>query len=206
MTAQATAATTHGLATGREHGPFITKLNTTWHRRGMWLFLAFVLAHWGEHIVQAIQIWVLHWKRPDALGIVGLWFPELVRGEYLHYFYAVGMLIGFIILLPGMVGRARTWWKVALAIQVWHHFEHLLLFGQALLHENLLGKPVPTSIVQLMFERVELHLFYNAIVFIPMLIAMYYHLVPPRNEVRATCSCAIENRLRAKQPDPALAD
>ena len=45
--------------------------------------------------------------------------------------------------------------------------------------------------LQLIVPRVELHLFYNTIVFIPMMIAMYYHVFPPKNEVHeAQCSCA----------------
>jgi hypothetical protein len=46
----------------------------------------------------------------------------------------------------------------ALWIQVWHHFEHLLLLMQAVTGANLMGKPVPTSIAQLVLPRVELHL------------------------------------------------
>ena len=38
--------------------------------------------------------------------------------------------------------------------------------------------PVPTSLVQMWVPRVELHLFYNTIVFIPMVVAMYYHMFP----------------------------
>lgn len=39
--------------------------------------------------------------------------------------------------------------------------------------------------------RVELHLFYNTIVFLPMAVAMYYHLFPPAAEAsRAQYSCA----------------
>jgi hypothetical protein len=64
-------------------------------------------------------------------------------------------------------------------IQFWHHIEHLLLISQYMTGHNLFGRPVPTSIIQLWIPRVELHLFYNAIVFIPMVIAMYYHLFPP---------------------------
>ena len=30
--------------------------------------------------------------------------------------------------------------------------------------------------------RVELHLFYNTIVFIPMVVAMYYHMFPTRSD------------------------
>jgi hypothetical protein len=47
------------------------------------------------------------------------------------------------------------------------------------------------SIVQLWIRRVELHLFYNAVVFIPMVIAMYFHMFPPQGEERNYgCSCA----------------
>ena len=70
----------------------------------------------------------------------------------------------------------RSW------IQFFHHIEHALLQTQAILGHNLLGRPVPTSLVQLWVPRVELHLFYNTIVFIPMVIAMYYHLFPPAAE------------------------
>ena len=53
-----------------------------------------------------------------------------------------------------------------------------------MLGHNLFGRPVPTSLMQLWVPRVELHLFYNTIVFIPMVIAMYYHMFPPQGEVR----------------------
>ena len=53
-------------------------------------------------------------------------------------------------------------------IQFFHHIEHGLLQIQALIGHNLFDRPVPTSIVQLWVPRVELHLFYNTIVFIPM--------------------------------------
>ena len=57
---------------------------------------------------------------------------------------------------------------VAFWIQFWHHIEHFLLILQATTHHNFWGKPVPCSVLQLIFPRVELHLFYNSIVFIPM--------------------------------------
>jgi hypothetical protein len=80
---------------------------------------------------------------------------------------------------------------VALWIQVWHHFEHFLLIYQATTHHNFWGRHVPTSILQLFFPRVELHLFYNSIVFIPMVVAMYYHMFPPADQTQhAACSCA----------------
>lgn len=146
------------------------------HQRGLLVFMAIVLAHWAEHITQAVQIYALGWPTHHAGGVLGLYFPWLVHSEWLHYGYALIMLAGLILLRPGFSGRARTWWSVALGIQVWHHLEHLLLLIQALTGWRLAGRPVPTSIVQLVVPRVELHLFYNALVFAPMVVAMVMHL------------------------------
>jgi len=167
-------------------------LNTKYHKVALYVFNFIVIAHWVEHLTQAYQIYVLNWPRPQAGGAIGLAFPWLVTSEWLHYGFAVFMLIGFVMLRHGFVGRARTWWNAAMWIQVWHHFEHLLLLIQALSGSNLLGKPVPTSIVQLVFPRVELHLFYNAIVFAPMVVAMIYHMWPkPYERELMRCSCAV---------------
>jgi hypothetical protein len=166
-------------------------LNGRWHERALQVFMVVVVAHWAEHILQAIQIWGLGWPRSEARGGLGLIYPWLVSSEWLHYFYAVVMLIGLVLLRPGFAGRARHAWNIALGIQVWHHFEHLLLLGQAVTGHNLFGAAVPTSIVQLVFPRVELHLFYNAVVFAPMVMAMWDHLHPTAAEAKqVTCSCA----------------
>jgi hypothetical protein len=170
---------------------FYDKLNSQWHERALFVFMAIVLAHWGEHLVQAYQIWVMGWPRPKANGILGLWYPWLIKSETLHYGYAVVMLIGLWVLRKGFTGRSYTWWMIAFWIQFWHHIEHFLLISQATLHHNLFGRPVPCSILQLVFPRVELHLFYNSIVFIPMVIAMYYHMFPPEGEKqKAACTCS----------------
>lgn len=166
-------------------------LNTRYHKPALMLFLFVVVAHWAEHISQAIQIYALGWPRPQAGGLLGLAFPWLVKSEWLHYGFAIVMLVGFVMLRHGFVGRSRTWWNTAMWIQVWHHFEHLLLLLQALSGANLMGAKVPTSIVQLVFPRVELHLFYNAIVFIPMVVAMVHHMRPrPAEAEQMRCSCA----------------
>ncbi len=171
---------------------FITRLNTRWHRPALWAFAAIVLAHWAEHLFQAWQIWVMGMPRPHAMGALGMVWPWLVHSEWLHYGYAVVMLVGLFLLRPGMAGRARTWWTVALAIQFWHHVEHALLLIQAQTGWRLAGRAVPTSIVQLWLPRVELHLFYNAVVFVPMVIAMVYHLYPsPAEAAGMRCACAL---------------
>ena len=169
---------------------FSDKLNSRWHERALQGFMVIVLAHWAEHLVQAWQIWVLHWPRPKAGGVLGLFYPWLVRTEALHYGYALVMLIGLWVLRKGFVCAGRKWWTIALGIQFWHHIEHALLLSQAVIHHNYFGSPVPVSILQLFFPRVELHLFYNTVVFVPMVIGMYYHMFPPAEEtVRPTCTC-----------------
>ena len=100
-------------------------------------------------------------------------------------------MVGLIMLRHGFTGRARVWWNVSLGIQVWHHFEHFLLLVQALAGANLLGRPAPTSIIQLLVPRMELHLFYNTLVTIPMVVAMILHRRPSTAErTLMACSCA----------------
>jgi hypothetical protein len=137
------------------------------------VFMAIALAHWAEHVAQAMQVFVLGWDRPDAGGVLGLLWPWLVKSEWLHYGYAIVMLIGIWLLRDAFHGTARTWWMIAFGIQIWHHFEHALLLTQALVGDTLSGSNVPTSLAQLVFPRIELHLFYNGVVFTPMVIAIY---------------------------------
>lgn len=182
----------------------IAALNGRYHRTALNMFMVVVVAHWAEHIAQAWQIWVLGWPRPQARGALGLAYPWLVKSETLHYGYALVMLLALWLLRPGFTGRARTWWTVALVIQFWHHIEHLLLLIQAQAGVTFFGKPVPTSILQLVFPRVELHLFYNSVVFLPMIIAVYRHLRPSQPELAMTrCGCVRRPRAGVALAAPA---
>ena len=173
---------------------FLQLVNTNKHELALRIYMAIVLAHWGEHLVQAFQIFVLKWPRPESRGILGYWYPWLITSESLHYVYALIMLIGLWILRTGFKGRSLRWWNIALIIQFWHHIEHLLLQSQVLLQKNLFNSPVPMSILQFFYPRVELHLFYNTIVFIPMVVGMYFHLFPNKDELaHHLCSCAINS-------------
>jgi hypothetical protein len=175
---------------------FLERLNGPWHEAGLRIFMAIVLAHWAEHLLQAFQVYVLDWPPPLAGGALGYFFPFLVSSEIMHYGYALVMLAGLWMLRPGFTGvEDRRWWTIALAIQFFHHIEHFLLQGQYLLGQNLFDRPVPTSLMQLWVPRMELHLFYNTIVFIPMAVAMYFHMFPPAREARPACTCAWHRRL-----------
>lgn len=171
---------------------FMARLNDPWHRRALRIFMVVVLVHLAEHLTQAFEVYVLGWPVHAARGMLGQWFPWLVHSEVLHYGYAVVMLVGIWMLLPGFAGRSRAWWLAALIIQFWHHIEHALLQGQVILGRNLFGSSVPVSVVQLWIPRVELHLLYNSLVFAPMVVAMFYHLFPADSERGLMhCSCAL---------------
>ena len=177
---------------------FTFLLNTRWHKPALWVFGFIVLAHWAEHLTQAVQIYILGWPIPEARGVLGLWYPWLVTSELLHYAYALVMLVGLWVLRTGFKGRSYNWWMIAFWIQFWHHIEHAILQGQVIFGHNLFGSPVPMSLIQLWIPRIELHLFYNTIVFIPMVIAMYHHMFPSLDdEAQHACSCAIHARLQA---------
>lgn len=142
--------------------PFVERVNGPQHELALRIFMAIVLAHWAEHLLQAFQIYVLGWPVPAARGLLGYFYPSLITSEALHYGYALVMLAGLWLLRRGFTGsKDRRWWTTALGIQFFHHFEHALLQTQAILGHNFFGRPVPTSIVQLWAPRVELHLFYN---------------------------------------------
>ena len=175
---------------GSPSSGFVESLNTRYHKLALQSFMAIVLFHWSEHIIQAYQFWGLHWSRQKSMGLVGMYYPWLMKTETLHYGFALVMLIGLWVLRKGFVGTSRTSWMVSFWIQFWHHFEHFLLFYQANTHHYFFGGSVPTSIGQIWIPRIELHLIYNTLVFIPMVVAMYYHVYPPaRDAVRMACAC-----------------
>ena len=182
----------------------IERANGPDHELALRAFMAVVLAHWAEHLLQATQIYVLGWPVPEARGLLGNFFPWMVSSELLHYGYALVMLLGLWLLRHGFTGLLdRRWWTIALAIQFFHHIEHFLLQLQVILGSNLLGRPVPTSLAQLWVPRVELHLFYNTIVFVPMVVGMYFHLFPPAAERRRPmCTCASHTGMES---NPAVA-
>lgn len=151
---------------------WLQQLNGVWHERALTAYMLIVFAHWAEHIAQAYQVFVLEWHRADAGGVLGLWFPQLASSEVLHFVYNLGLLLGLVILRAGFRGQARSWWTVALVVQGWHFFEHLLLQVQWLTGFYLFGAPEQTSVLQLWLPRVELHFLYNSVVFLPMLVAL----------------------------------
>jgi hypothetical protein len=170
-----------------------SRLNGSLHEKSLWVYAIIVVAHWMEHLIQAYQIYLAGWARPDAKGMLGLWMPTLVTTEILHFTYAVFVIGGLILLRPGFYGRARVWWDIALLVQAWHLFEHSILQWQAIAGDFFFGASVPISFLQVWIPRVELHLLYNIAVTVPTLVGLFYHRYPPKGERqhRVGCGCSV---------------
>lgn len=172
---------TYASSPTRSEG-WIQRLNSEGHHIALWLYMVIVFGHWVEHLAQVYQVYIMGWQAAEAGGALGLVAPGLAQSEFLHTGYNTFLLAGIILLRPGFVGRGRFWWNVALLVQGWHFFEHLLLQIQWLSGIYLFGAQQQTSIFQLWFPRVELHFVYNLLVFLPMVIGMFYHHYPPSGD------------------------
>lgn len=151
----------------------------------MKLFGGLMIAHWLEHLFQIYQVYIQHVDRACALGMLGMRYPWLVRTEVLHFGFAVLTVFGFWFAAQNYFDSwtAAKVWAVGFFASVWHLCEHTLLFSQAVSHHNLFGRPVPVSLLQLFFPRIELHLFYNSIVTILMVAALLIERRQPLYEV-----------------------
>ena len=86
---------------------FIDRLNGEWHETALRVFMVIVLAHWAEHLTQAFQIYALGWPVPESRGVLGQFFPWVIKSETLHYGYALVMLVGLFVLRQGFTGRSN---------------------------------------------------------------------------------------------------
>ncbi|WP_066122415.1 hypothetical protein [Geminocystis sp. NIES-3709] len=132
------------------------------------IFNLIILSHLAEHIAQMIQLHLLHWARPECLGLLGLWKPYLVRSEFLHYGHALFMLLG---IYPMM--RWNKWLYATFVLAFYHHLEHFQLLLQAVTKHYWWGFPKPATLPELLIPRIELHFFYNIMVALPMFYGIY---------------------------------
>jgi hypothetical protein len=150
-------------------------LTDTMHSLLLTLYMIAVIFHFFEHVLQICQAFVLHWARADSGGLLGLWAPQLLASELLHFGYNLFQLVGLAVLLKGFAGRAQRWWAIALAIQTWHFIEHTVMLVQAQTSLYLFGASKPMSLLEVLLPRIELHFLYNALVFVPTAIAVFLY-------------------------------
>jgi len=183
--------TVHSMTTtattlrSRARSWLLVDLNDRHHTRALTVYAALVASHFFEHLAQLIQAFVLGWARPDAGGLLGLVFPGLAMAEVLHTTWNSLQLTGLILLLPGFSGtvRAAWWWRIALALQAWHWFEHAFLQVQFATGIYFYGAIKQMSVLERFVPRIELHFAYNLLVFVPTVAAIVLLLRARRSEV-----------------------
>ncbi len=119
-----------------------------------------------------------------ALGgfclLVATFSAWTVRSDVQQYGRALIVLAGLALLRPAFAGNARQWWGLALGLQLWHYVEQFLVVVQVGTGWRLAGEQVPMSVLQLLVPRVEMQVFYTAIVTIPMVVAVILRALDSR--------------------------
>ena len=187
-----TVATTAPRSTG-----IMATLNGQRHKLALGLFMVVVIAHWAEHIAQAYQIWGLGWPRPKANGLLGLAVPVAghIRVAALRV-RAASCWSGCCSCARASSGAAAPGGRSRSASSSGTTSSTCCCSSRPRpAATSPAGRCRPASL-QLFFPRVELHLFYNTIVFIPMVVAMVLHLRPDRRRARRmACPCARPRRV-----------
>jgi len=130
-------------------------------------------AHLLEHVVQMVQIHVLHLSGAAAQGIVGQ-----LNIEWVHFSWSALVLITLLALLPHF--RANPWLIAVTPLAGWHFIEHSVMIA-TYLQTGVSGTPGLLSSGGLLFDglpiaRPDLHFLYNLVETVPLLFAWVVEL------------------------------
>ncbi|MBC7539482.1 MAG: hypothetical protein H7281_11725 [Bacteriovorax sp.] len=64
---------------------FLNLINSKQHELALRIYMFIVLAHWGVHLVQAFQFFVLKCPRPASRGILGSWWTVSLVIQFWHH-------------------------------------------------------------------------------------------------------------------------
>jgi hypothetical protein len=153
--------------------PLFTQWTMRSYRKQVWLgffFLltTFQLSHFGEHIVQMVQIHVLGLQGAAARGVFGVFDIEWV-----HFIWNSGVLLAVLLLLPRY--PKNRWFQLTAVISAWHALEHTYILS-AYLTTGLSGTPGLLASGGLIggglpLERPDLHFLYNLVETAPLIVA-----------------------------------
>ncbi|HTD63409.1 MAG TPA: hypothetical protein VK732_01595 [Verrucomicrobiae bacterium] len=130
-------------------------------------------AHLLEHVVQMVQIHVLHLSGAAAQGIIGQ-----LNIEWVHFSWSALVLITLLALLPHF--RANPWLIAVTPLAGWHFIEHSVMIA-TYLQTGVSGTPGLLSSGGLLFDglpiaRPDLHFLYNLVETVPLLFAWVVEL------------------------------
>jgi hypothetical protein len=149
-------------------------------QRFFWFYAAVVAIqgiHVIEHVIQLVQVFVLHVPEQRALGILGFVFQFQGTEEWLHLAFNTSYVIALIVIAWGFfVSRtARSivpGWAlvvflvVGLLLELWHLNEHIVIISHAIANNGCAFDGCPGILDQrLGVSDTVLHFFYNAIAY-----------------------------------------
>lgn len=139
-----------------------------------WLALYVALAltqtgHVGEHVAQVTQLRVLGLSGEHAHGVFGA-----LDVEWVHFVWNAWVLVAVALLLVPF--RANPWLWLTLPLAAWHLVEHVVLLV-AYLGTGVVGSPGLLAMGGslgggLPLARPELHLVYNLVETLPLLVGL----------------------------------
>jgi hypothetical protein len=126
------------------------------------------LSHFGEHVVQMVQIHALGLQGDDARGVFGVFDIEWV-----HFIWNVGVLAGVLLVLAR--NPRNRWLQVTAVISAWHAIEHAYILS-VYLSTGLSGTPGLLASGGLIggglpLTRADLHFLYNLVESAPLVLA-----------------------------------
>ena len=152
--------------------PLFARWTVRSYRTEAWLGFFFLLtalqlSHFGEHIVQMLQIHVLGLQGVDARGVFGVFDIEWV-----HFIWNAAVLLGVLLLLPR--NPRNRWLQIAAVISAWHALEHTYILS-VYLTTGLSGTPGLLSQGGLLggglpLARPDLHFLYNLVETVPLVL------------------------------------
>jgi hypothetical protein len=149
-------------------------------QRFFWFYAAVVAIqgiHVIEHVVQLVQVFVLHVPEQRALGFLGLIFQFQGTEEWLHLAFNTAYVVALIVIAWGFfLSRAARsivpgWALVAFLVvgvllELWHLNEHIVIISHAIANNGCAIDGCPGILDQrLGVSDTVLHFFYNAIAY-----------------------------------------
>jgi hypothetical protein len=144
--------------------------------------------HVFEHVVQLIQVFVLHIPDRQALGILGYFFQFQGTEEWLHLVFNASYVVALIAIAWGFflspAARAivpawalGTYLVLGVILELWHVNEHIVIISHAIANNGCAIDGCPGILDQrLGVSDTVLHFFYNTIAYAGTVVPFGYLL------------------------------
>jgi hypothetical protein len=150
--------------------------------------------HVIEHIIQLVQVFILHVPEDDALGLLGYVYQFKGTEEFLHLGFNATYLLALLLLIVPLKRRTPqpvpvrgfvTFVVGAVGLESWHMVEHTVIITHALQNN---GCPCPGILdAATGIPDTVLHFFYNAITYAAVAVPFWFVIkneAHPRNVAR----------------------